>query len=119
MVQAFQDPPLCSSTQNLALCFCVLDLLTGQKVYIFIVLNFSFRWKKRSRRDRRLEEENAGDEKSEQNLREMETGGNSQTETEAEDQRTASGKLKDHIVEVREVRGGTCTRLAGSADQLL
>ncbi len=76
-----------------------------------------FRWKKRSRRDRRLEEENAGDEKSEQNLREMEKGGKSQTETE--DQRPASGKLKDHIVEVREVRGGTCTRLAGSAAQLL
>ncbi len=76
-----------------------------------------FRWKKRSRRDRRLEEENAGDEKSEQNLREI--GEKSQTETEAEDQRTASGKIKDHIVEVREVRGGTCTRLAGSADQLL
>jgi hypothetical protein len=88
--------------------------LTGQKVYFFIVLNVSFRWKKRSRRDRRLGEENAGDEKSEQNL---ETGEKSQTETE--DQRTASAKIKDHIVEVREVRGGTCTRLAGSADQLL
>ncbi len=78
-----------------------------------------FRWKKRSRRDRRLEEENAGDKKSEQNLCEMETAGKRQTETEAEDQRTASAKIKDHIVEVREVRGVTCTRLAGSADQLL
>jgi hypothetical protein len=65
------------------------------------------------------EEKNAGDEKSEQNLREMETGGKKLTETEAEDQRTASAKIKDHIVEVREVRGVTCTRLAGSADQLL
>ncbi len=90
-----------------------------RKSTFFIVLNVFFRWKKRSRRDRRVEEENAGNPKSEQNLREMETGGNSQTETEAEDQRTASGKLKDHIVEVREVKGGTCTRLAGSADQLL
>ncbi len=105
------------------LCFCVLNLLTGQKAYIFYctVSNVSFRWKKRSRRDRRLEEENAGNPKSEQNLREMETGGKSQTVTEAEDQRTASGKIKDHIVEVREVRGVTCSRLAGSAesDQLL
>jgi hypothetical protein len=49
----------------------------------------------------------------------MERGGKSQTETEAEDQRSASAKIKDHIVEVREVRGVTCSRLAGSADQLL
>ncbi len=84
-----------------------------------IVLNVFFRWKKRSRRDRRLEEEHAGNQKSEQNLREMEREGKSQTETEAEDQRPASAKIKDHIVEVREVKGVTCTRLAVSADQLL
>jgi hypothetical protein len=49
----------------------------------------------------------------------MEREGKSQTETEAEDQRPASAKIKDHIVEVREVKGVTCTRLAVSADQLL
>ncbi len=88
----------------------------GKTANLFYSVTVSFRWKKRSRRDRRLEEENAGDQKSEQNL---ETGEKSQTETEAEDQRTASAKIKDHIVEVREVRGVTCSRLAGSADQLL
>ncbi len=92
------------------------QLGTGKPLTFFYSVTVSFRWKKRSRRDRRQEEENAGDPKSEQNL---ETGEKSQTETEAQDQRTASAKIKDHIVEVREVRGGTCTRLAGRTDQLL
>ncbi len=99
------------------MCFESFD--RPESIHFFIVLNVSFRWKKRSRRDRRLEEENAGNPKSEQNVREMERGGKEQIVTEAEDQRSASGKIKDHIVEVREVRGVTCTRLAGSADQLL